>query len=121
MTTFDWAKVSTHTSQQILSELDAVLSAWKTTNIICVASLFSLAEKARIEAIVPSPMPPKDLKLGIYRLHWKSGGTSLAAVGMESDGSYWFAPTNWLSPHHSSIPSFSRWDDVERLEEVRIT
>ena len=35
---------------------------------------------------------------GLYRLYWASGGSSLAAIGMTSDGRNWFAPVNWLSP-----------------------
>jgi hypothetical protein len=35
---------------------------------------------------------------GIYRIYWKSGGSSLASVGLNSDGTNWIAPINWLSP-----------------------
>jgi hypothetical protein len=35
------------------------------------------------------------LKLGLYRVYWKSGGTSVAAIGQTSDGTKWVAPTNW--------------------------
>lgn len=39
----------------------------------------------------------KNLPHGLYRLHWKSGGYSLASVGSLYDGTRWFAPCNWTS------------------------
>jgi len=30
--------------------------------------------------------------LGIYRIYWKSGGSSLAAIGMDREGDRWLAP-----------------------------
>ena len=35
------------------------------------------------------------LKLGVYRVYWKSGGSSLAAIGQDYAGNRWIAPTNW--------------------------
>lgn len=40
----------------------------------------------------------KKLKLGLYKIYWKNGDTSLAAVGMTESGSKWLAPTNWVFP-----------------------
>jgi hypothetical protein len=40
----------------------------------------------------------KKLKLGLYRLYWKSGGSSLAAVGQGANGDRWMAPVNWVAP-----------------------
>jgi len=34
---------------------------------------------------------------GLYRIHWKDGGTSLASVGSDASGRRWFAPTNWIT------------------------
>lgn len=39
----------------------------------------------------------KKLPLGVYRVHWKSGGKSVAAMGMMHDGTRWLAPANWSS------------------------
>lgn len=50
------------------------------------------------------------LPFGIYRLYWKDGGSSLAAVGQRASGMRWFAPVNWLS-----VPSIS-WESVESIE-----
>ena len=52
----------------------------------------------------------KALRLGIYRLHWKSGGTSVASVGMIENGDKWMAPTNWVRPSENQL----NWRDVEK-------
>ena len=36
--------------------------------------------------------------LGIYRVRWRSGGESIASVGVQSDGDRWIAPANWFKP-----------------------
>ena len=53
------------------------------------------------------------LGLGLYRVFWKNDDrSSLAAVGMKSDGSRWLAPVNWVEPTLDE----KVWDEVERLE-----
>jgi hypothetical protein len=59
---------------------------------------------------------PRVAAHGLYRIHWKSGGTSLAAIGSMSNGNRWIAPTNWLAP--STDPSSSSWAEIERLERI---
>lgn len=54
------------------------------------------------------------LRDGIYRLWWKDGGSSLAAVGITTDGKRWFAPTNWVRPDSNG----AHWRDVRRAELV---
>jgi len=49
---------------------------------------------------------------GLYRIYWKSGGYSLAAVGSDEAGNRWFAATNWTSG-----PSFD-WTQVSRASLV---
>lgn len=44
---------------------------------------------------------------GLFKLFWKSGGASLAAVGSDREGNRWFAPTNWIV-----VPSF-KWAMVK--------
>lgn len=51
----------------------------------------------------------KGLPHGIYRLYWTAGGSSVASVGQDDEGDYWFAPTNWIA-----VPSFD-WRNVEQL------
>ena len=55
------------------------------------------------------------LDTGLYRLHWKSGGFSLAAVGQLRDGARWFAPSDWQNGLTST-----RWSLVERAEAVPV-
>ncbi len=52
---------------------------------------------------------------GLYRIHWKSGGSSLAAIGVGPDGRQWLAPVNWLRP--ALQPD---WDAVGRVEAVPV-
>lgn len=57
---------------------------------------------------------PQEPKHGLYRVYWKSGGTSLAAIGVTYDGGRWLAPINWTKP---SIV-FTEWDRIDKLERV---
>ena len=43
----------------------------------------------------------RKLAHGLYKIHWKRGGTSLASVGSRFDGNRWFMPTNWVSAETS--------------------
>jgi hypothetical protein len=45
------------------------------------------------------------LNHGMYRLAWKKGGASFAAVGSLHNGRRWFAPTNWTCQSTDSIAS----------------
>ena len=54
---------------------------------------------------------------GLYRLFWKSGGTSLASVGSLYDGTHWFAPTNWTSPTAGGIAS-TDWRKIDKVEPI---
>ncbi len=53
------------------------------------------------------------LELGIYRLYWKDGGMSVAAVGQNESGDFWYAPADWTS----GIPCFD-WDKVAVIKQV---
>lgn len=54
------------------------------------------------------------LPLGLYFFEWHSGGGSVAAVGMCSNGNRWVAPTNWTFP--------SSWtaEDWESVKSARL-
>lgn len=47
---------------------------------------------------------------GLYRIYWKSYGSSLSAVGRTASGEVWFHPANWVSG-----PSVN-WRIVRRVE-----
>ena len=54
------------------------------------------------------------LRPDIYRLRWKDGGSSFAAVGQNINGDSWFAPTDW-----THVPSYN-WRQVKSVEDLRI-
>ena len=72
--------------------------------------------EAELEAL-PAHLMAKwkgGLEMGLHRVHWKSGGTSLAAVGQMSDGRKWFAPCNWVGP--SENPEAGFWLEIDHTE-----
>ncbi len=50
---------------------------------------------------------------GLYKVWWKSGGSSLAAVGSTITGKRWIAPTNWVSG------SDDDWDEVKKVKLIK--
>ena len=65
------------------------------------------------------------LQIGFYRLFWKEGGHSDAAVGASPDGWPWYAPINWLGGHReidrggvSRSGPWTDWTIVERVERL---
>lgn len=63
---------------------------------------------------------PERFVSGLYRVYWtddEGGGSSLAAIGQNSSGQYWFAPTNWIT----GPALLSAWrDKIERFEVVEL-
>ena len=49
---------------------------------------------------------------GVFRLFWKDGGNSVAAVGSLHDGTPWFAPSNWTGKTSGGIAS-TDWRKVD--------
>lgn len=62
----------------------------------------------------------KELNIGIYRIFWKSGGVSLAAVGQLHDGTKWLAPCNWTSEKEFIAPT-DYWKRVKRVEFIPLS
>jgi hypothetical protein len=63
------------------------------------------------------------LKPGLYRLHWVSGGSSLAAVGVMAYHANWFAPINWVSGGRCKLPTGIACTDigmVKRFEPIEV-
>lgn len=45
-------------------------------------------------------MTEKQVRLiqnGLYRIFWKEGGVSLAAIGRNYSGKVWYCPVNWIN------------------------
>lgn len=59
------------------------------------------------------------LSLGLYRIYWYGGGSSLAAVGQDGHGCRWLAPINWNFT--SEGPSFTSWSEVTRVEKIDVS
>jgi hypothetical protein len=57
----------------------------------------------------------KNLSLGLYRLFWKSGGSSLASVGQDESGNKWIAPINWITPGATDY-----WKHISRVEQIGV-
>lgn len=58
--------------------------------------------------VYAAPKTVDKLYPGLYRLFWVTGGSSLAAVGINRQGDRWFAPVNWVS-----VSEESDWSEVE--------
>lgn len=43
------------------------------------------------------PVVMLNCELGLYKIHWKSGGASFAYISQDRNGNLWFAATNWTS------------------------
>jgi len=58
----------------------------------------------------------KKIKHGLYKVYWKSGGNSLAALGYYVDGEMWIAPINW------SFPTLMQGicKSIDRLERIEV-
>jgi len=55
------------------------------------------------------------VKIGLYHVFWKDGGSSLASVGMTKDGGKWLAPINWVAPTENQ----DHWKLVDRLQLIK--
>lgn len=53
--------------------------------------------------------------LGLYEIFWKSGGSSLAAIGNMKNGIRWIAPTNWTSDNNPTITMDKIADSIEYM------
>lgn len=60
----------------------------------------------------------KLLMNGLYFIAWKDGSASLAAIGRLTDGTPWFAPTNWVSKAPDGIASID-WRTVESVRLIK--
>ncbi len=56
------------------------------------------------------------LEPGIYEIFWKSGGSSLAAIGSDGNGQNWIAPTNWTTPSCPSAGYRTMWEKISKVK-----
>ncbi len=57
----------------------------------------------------------QQLRHGLYIIHWKSGGSSLASVGSFASGQRWVAPSNWVS-FINERQAVDIWETIESVE-----
>jgi hypothetical protein len=57
--------------------------------------------------------------LGLYRIYWQSGGSSLAAVGNLHCGTRWIAPVNWTCKKGSN-PTSNITDIISEIEKMEL-
>jgi predicted RNA-binding Zn-ribbon protein involved in translation (DUF1610 family) len=79
---------------------------------------FEDAMRERPREINGTPVTP-----GLYRIFWENGGSSLAAIGMCINGSWWVAPTNWSAPAtplpvRADSEGRTTWASIERIERI---
>jgi ABC-type cobalamin transport system permease subunit len=53
----------------------------------------------------------RTVPVGVYRVYWTTGGSSLAMLGVLPNGDRWLAPANWVHPTENQHV----WGEVERL------
>ncbi len=58
----------------------------------------------------------QELNHGLYKIYWKSGGSSLASVGSDRGGARWMAPVNWVSPISSHA---DHWKAVRKIKLIK--
>jgi hypothetical protein len=65
----------------------------------------------------------QQLKLGIYRVYWKTGGCSVASVGFFANGERWIAPANWINIdfNYDNKKRLSIWRSVVNVELIEAT
>ncbi|WP_367394531.1 hypothetical protein [Cupriavidus sp. Agwp_2] len=84
-------------------------------------SLTELAEEIRALAAPSAGAPQHNRRItpGLYRVNWKSGGSSLCAIGMASNGNNWIAPANWVEPATiADLEANGTWADAAGLERL---
>ena len=65
----------------------------------------------------------QSLRHGLYLVHWKGGGKTLAAVGSKHNGDRWICCTNWTSSEYQATDSYSQqtWNDVQKVGVIAIS
>ena len=59
----------------------------------------------------------KNCKLGLYRIYWKGGGSSVGAIGQLYDGERWIAPCNWTTgEEHNYNPTGRMSDNFDSIK-----
>ncbi len=63
----------------------------------------------------------KDLRNGLYEIFWKSGGSSLCAIGTLDNGDRWLSPTNWSHKYPQGVTVVldkNILDDILKIQSI---
>jgi len=57
------------------------------------------------------------LRHGLYLIHWKNGGKTLAAIGSKYNGDRWICCTNWTSAADKGTDTYKQetWDAIDKV------
>jgi hypothetical protein len=57
------------------------------------------------------------LRHGLYLIHWKNGGKSLAAIGSKYNGDRWICCTNWTSAADKGTDTYNQeiWETIDKV------
>lgn len=58
----------------------------------------------------------QQLPLGVYRIYWVGGGTSVASVGQLHNGARWIAPANWTTRYAQTMGYTNYWNLIASVE-----
>ena len=60
-----------------------------------------------------------ELPLGLYKIKWKEGRCSLAAIGSNSTGDRWLAPCNWVYLRASLVPLDETINSIKKVKLIK--
>lgn len=77
----------------------AYSGSWDKESTLPSVTVTGPSDKVKewLDRFGPDASLPEVINHGLYRIFWKEGGSSLAAVGSDASGRRWYQPTNWIS------------------------
>jgi hypothetical protein len=114
----EWIEVTGITAYEITKRLDKL--KWSIEKTLTTPAT---ATKRRTDYKITKINSFDDItnvSLGLYRIFWKKGGSSLSAVGQTNDGTRWFAPCNWTTESNSSpMVASTNWQLIDKIREIK--
>lgn len=107
----DWKKTHFFVNKRIIPEkvMKAVNGGQRNFKArVNMAAIYS-SELLMHDWEIPACKKRQGIAPGLYEVIWKNGDSSLAAVGIDVDGTNWLAPVDWIS----SVSDL--WDNVKEI------
>lgn len=57
--------------------------------------------------------------IGIYKIKWRSGGSSIASIGILNNGERWIAPTNWTGKNNPTSTMLKQMIGIKSIQFLR--